>query len=930
MIKNTFINKIFCGIIFFMTFHNSYGQVDSLSIWVGGDCTQCKERIEDVARNTIGVNNASYDLRSHQLSITYQGFLFVQAELHRSLIAKGHDTEEMQATSDAYELNISNCNYRNTLDNIPVEEKKTVEIWVAGICGMCTDRIESAAIELPGVEEAKYDVENNLLNVTVSTGFLEDELHQKVAYVGHDTKKYKAPDQVYHQLPLCCLYREEEAHLHLTGKVYTEEFGEKEPLVGANVYWADQSESTITDDKGAFFLEMSGTKIPLVISFVGYKNDTLIISNSGMVEISLNPALYMDAVEIKGRKRSSEVSYLAPYKVLNVGKKELTKAACCSLAESFQTTPAVDESFSDAVTGTKTIQMLGLASPYIQITRENIPDIRGLSSIYGFEFTPGPWIEGINLTQGTGSVISGYEGITGQINVELFKPSSEEKMYFNAYANEGGRYEANLTYNTEVSENVGTAFLLHGSTRTRTFDRNEDGFLDMPLSDQFVAVNRWKFYNVNGWTGQAGIKYTSSNSEAGQISFYNQDDDNAWTSNIQTDRIEIWGKIGSIFNENRSSIGLQLSGMNHDLDTKFGNRNYEGDQFFLYSNLIFQTLIGNTGSDLKLGATYTLDDFEEKFRGELYDRRELVPGVFGEITYKNEEKISIVGGLRYDHHNLYGGFFTPRGFIRYAPTDKTVFRVVAGRGQRTASVFAENIGAMASNRSFQILSGENTQNLPYGLNPEVAWNLGLNYQQDFNLAGKRGSLGIDYFRTEFQDQVVVDYDEAFNQLNVYNLNGKSTSNSIQFLAELEPVEKLNFRLAYRLNDVQTTYLSGERKNPLIARHRGFVNVAYETISGFKFDYTYNIIGSKRIPGTANIEEGNSPSYSLSNFQFSKVWNNRYEWYVGAENLFNFRQENPIIGADNPYGDAFDASLVWGPIFGRNIYTGIRYKIFNEE
>jgi copper chaperone CopZ len=836
----------------------------------------------------------------------------------------------MQASSEAYKANITTCNYRNSLDNIPVREKRKIEIWVAGVCGMCKDRIESAAIDLPGVENARYDVENKLLNVTVSTGFLEDELHQKVAYVGHDTRKYKAPDQVYHQLPLCCLYRDEEVHAHLTGKVFTEEFGGKEPLVGANVYWADQTESTITDENGAFYLEMSETQTPLVISFVGYKNDTLTIEESGIVEIALDPSLYMDAVEIKGRKRSSEVSYLSPYKVLNVGKKELTKAACCSLAESFQTTPAVDESFSDAVTGTKTIQMLGLASPYIQITRENIPDIRGLSSIHGFEFIPGPWIEGINLTQGTGSVISGYEGITGQINVELFKPSSEEKLYFNAYANEGGRYEGNLTYNAEINEKVGTAFLLHGSTRTRTFDRNVDGFLDMPLSDQFVAVNRWKFYGSNGWTGQAGIKYTSSNSEAGQISFYNQEDKNAWNSNIQTERIEVWGKTGVLFNENRSSIGIQLSGMHHDLDTRFGNRNYDGDQIFLYSNLIFQTLIGNTGSDLKLGATYTMDDFEEEFRGELYDRRELVPGVFGELTYKNEEKISIVGGLRYDHHNLYGGFFTPRGFVRYAPSENMVFRVVAGRGQRTASVFAENIGVMASNRTFLILSGENTQNLPYGLNPEVAWNLGLNYQQEFDLAGKRSSLGIDYFRTEFQDQVVVDYDEASSQLNLYNLEGKSISHSIQFLAELEPVEKLNFRLAYRLNDVQTTYLSGERQNPLIARHRGFINVAYETVNGFKFDYTFNIIGSKRIPGTTNLEEDYSPTYSLSNFQFSKVWNNRYEWYIGGENLFNYRQENPIIGADNPYGDAFDASLVWGPIFGRNIYTGIRYKIFNEE
>lgn len=324
-----------------------------------------------------------------------------------------------------------------------------------------------------------------------------------------------------------------------------------------------------------------------------------------------------------------------------------------------------------------------------------------------------------------------------------------------------------------------------------------------------------------------------------------------------------------------------------------------------------------------------MDEYTEFFTEDLFERLEKVPGFFGEITFKKEEKISIVGGLRYDHHNIFGGFFTPRAHVRYAPSENTVFRVSAGRGQRTASVFAENLGVLSSSREF-ILSGDLDSEKPYGLDPEVAWNLGMNIQQEFEINEKRASLGVDFFRTNFTNQVVIDYDQAFNELNFYNLTGDSYSNSLQFLFEMEPISNLDVRLAYRMNDVKTQYRSGMKENPLISRDRAFVNLAFETNDQFKFDYTLNVMGSKRIPALKNRAEIYSPSYLLSNLQLSKAWKNTYEIYLGVENLFNYRQENPIISATNPYSENFDASLVWGPIFGRNVYAGVRYKIFNAE
>lgn len=62
----------------------------------------------------------------------------------------------------------------------------------------------------------------------------------------------------------------------------------------------------------------------------------------------------------------------------------------------------MDVSYTDAVSGVKTIQMLGLSGNYIQMQRENLPDIRGLAANYGLTFVPGSWIESIQVTRGIG------------------------------------------------------------------------------------------------------------------------------------------------------------------------------------------------------------------------------------------------------------------------------------------------------------------------------------------------------------------------------------------------------------------------------------------------------------------------------------------------------------------------------------------------
>jgi len=709
--------------------------------------------------------------------------------------------------------------------------------------------------------------------------------------------------------------------------------GDEMPLIGANVYWLNTLAGTTTDPDGNFKLKRFPGETHLVVSYVGYQSDTIDVSDQEHISVELLNSVSIDELRIVHREKSTKIGYLEPLKIEKIGQKELVKAACCNLSESFETNPSVDVSFTDAVTGTRQIQMLGLAGPYTQITREVIPDVRGLSAIYGLTYIPGTWIEGIQLIKGTGSVSNGYESIAGQINVELWKPETMDKLYLNGYANGMGRVEANANVKIGINEQWGTAFLLHGSNESVKHDRNDDGFLDNPLSRQYLLLNRWEFHGPRGGHFQFGIKGTHINKVGGEVAFDPETDvglTDHWGMDLLTQRLEGWAKIGKI-NQKKTwqSTGLQLSGVTHHQESWFGLNKYRAVQTSFYANLLFQSIIGNTNHTFKTGTSIQYDDYMESLNGDDYDRTEIVPGAFFEYTYNPFDKFIFVAGIRADYHNLFGPFITPRVFVRYPITDRTILRLAGGRGQRTANVLAENNAILATSREI-IIEGDDPDK-PYGLDPEVAWNYGVNLTQTFTLDYRSGVISLDFYRTHFENQIVMDYDYSPQQVLFYNLDGRSWSNSFQAQFDYEVINRLDLRIAYRWYDVKTTYQGQLLQKPLISQHRGFLNMAYETRKYWKFDLTLNRQGKKRIPDlSSNPEEYQlekySPAYYLVNAQVSKIWREKYEVYLGVENLFDFKQKNPILASEDPFSPYFDSSLIWGPIFGRNIYLGFRYKI----
>lgn len=720
------------------------------------------------------------------------------------------------------------------------------------------------------------------------------------------------------------------------GTVFEDDNGKKIPMPGVVVKIPGFETGMQTDADGNYRLNVPAEATLVVFERAGFVTDTVQLkegpNNISTVLLGINQ---MKEVEITYRKKSNEIGLLDTRKTENISERELLKAACCNLSESFETTPSVDVAFTDAVSGYKQIQMLGLAGPYTVITRENIPDVRGLSAVTGLTFTPGTFIEGMQLSKGTGSVVNGYESVAGQINVELRKPFEEKepKAHINLYQANQGRTEGNFIYNHKFNKSLSSNLMLHGSSRWARVDMNKDGFMDQPLNTQLVGLNRWFYFGPKGLEIQGGVKAVYLDQAGGQLNYEKGSEQTLgmpWGFRMNTKRVEGWAKIGKMFPQTKgTSMGLQLSGLHHEQDALYGRRNYGAAQNSFYANLIFQSIIGNTNHGIKAGLSTLVDNYSEQFENKLFTRNEIVPGAFAEYSYNYLTKFNMIAGLRADYHNLFGAFVTPRLHLRYAPFENTAIRGSIGRAQRTANVLAENIGYMASARSFNFL-GTNAA-LPYGLKPEVAWNYGVNLTQKFRLDYRDGAVSVDYYYTNFENQVVVDVEDA-NTVRFYNLDGMSFANSLQGQLDYELIRGFDIRLAYRWYDVKTSYKSGLKQRPLVAKHRAFVNLGYETRNTWRFDYTLQWVGTKRVPSLhdhvtgLDIGEAMSPSFWQMNAQVSKTWNEVFEVYVGGENLTNYMQHNPIIGANNPYDKGFDASMIWGPVMGRNVYAGIRWMI----
>lgn len=607
---------------------------------------------------------------------------------------------------------------------------------------------------------------------------------------------------------------------------------------------------------------------------------------------------------------------------------ELTRAACCNLGESFATNPSVDVNYSDAATGARQIRLLGLPGTYVQMLTENIPALRGAAAPFGLGYIPGPWMQSIQISKGASSVKNGYESVTGQINVEYLKPQTDQSVAVNAYADHMGRVEGNAAGNIHLSDRLSTGLLLHGENTFASHDNNDDGFADSPRVRQVSVMNRWGYFSPR-YILQAAASYLGEKRESGQIGHHAAHMANPYLIDISTQRGEAWLKNAYIFDaEHGGNVALILAASIHDQKSDYGHRTYNVIQKNLYASLLFERNFGKLHS-LSAGLSLNMDDYRQHYRliPDLatsltrLDRSENTAGGYAQYTFNLDSRIVAMAGLRYDYSSLYGSMLTPRLHARWNVADPLSVHFSAGKGYRTPYALADNSYLLASSRALIIEPD---------LRQEEAWNLGGGVSGTVYPFNRRLEWGVEYYYTSFRNQTVVDLDRSPMAAYIINLPGRSFSHAAQAEVTFRPIDDLSITAAYRYNDVKLDYGRGLVEKPLTSRSKGLVSIGYSPMMGiWQFDVTLAITGKGRLPDPATDADGSplwNPTYKAFPTLNAQITRNFRHWsvYIGGENLTNYRQKTPIIGADNPWGPTFDATMIYAPVHGAMAYIGFRY------
>ena len=746
-----------------------------------------------------------------------------------------------------------------------------------------------------------------------------------------------------------------------------------EPVIGAEIFWLNTTIGAVTDIDGNFTIPMTVDSHHLVFSYLSYKADTIDITKATMplvVQMS-EDTKELQEVTVAARGASTIASRVSALQTTKITGAELCKAACCNLSESFETNASVDVAYADAATGAKTIKLLGLSGTYVQLLTENTPGVRGLAQNFGMEYIPGAWMESIQVSKGTSSVINGYEATTGQINVEYLKPQTQDPIALNGMVSTSLRAELNATGGWDINEKWSTGVLAHYKNESMEHDTNGDGFMDLPKGQQANLLNRWYMKDGN-YTGQYLVRGLYDERNGGQTQKYIDENGikDPYHIGIRTWRLDAFMKQGYVFDEAKgTSIGIITSGSYHNQQNVYGHRVYDGAQGNFYLNAMFQTYFDETDKHkITAGLSLNYDNYYEVMtlcnnaqctmhnaqlivngtENSTLDmtRDEWTPGLFAEYSLKVDEKLSLLAGIRGDYSSQYGFFVTPRFNVRYSPWEWWNLRGSVGMGYRSPNLLSDHASVLPSSRQIII---ENSV-----LNQERAVNAGASTTFYIPIAGRELQITADYYYTHFLECMVVDMDSdphsvIFSNLTEEGVEGgkkpRSYAGNFQVEASMEILKGWTMTLAYRMSDVKTTINGELREKPLTNRFKALITTSYMTpLKHWQFDVTAQFNGGGRMPD--NFYKGDEslrPSWTIDrgNGQYDFPWHaqlmaqvTRYfrTWsiYVGGENITNFTQDTPIIGASQPYSPNFDASMAWGPIHGWKVYAGFRWALNRKE
>lgn len=707
----------------------------------------------------------------------------------------------------------------------------------------------------------------------------------------------------------------------VTGRVIDKDL---QALEYVNIYWEGTSLGTTSKKGGYFEIEKSSDSDRLVLSFLGFQIKTLWVKQNEIGDVILeNKSNALDDVMVGSRRESEIISKISTLKTEKLTTAALEKLPCCHLAASFENTLSVDKTYPDAVTGTEEIRMLGLAGVYTQILSEEVPVGRGLSSSLGLHI-PGAYLKSVSISQGVGSVISGYEGITGQIQMFLKQAENSDRFFLNLYANSFNSKDINVLKSIKFSEKWNSMLFLHASSHDGKFDHNSDSFMDMPTGITGNLTQTFKYDKPGVYRHQLGYRLTYNESNGGQMDFDKNENpliSENYGVGITNHRMELFSN--QMFKLNAFgdvTFGIKTNYVYSKQESYFGRRSYSGREDNFNSSLNIEKKWSKYKQKLNFGSSFIYDEFQEVFNVNPFRREELVPGIHAEYTLQPQNNITLIGGYRVDFHNIYGNLSAPRFHFKYNFTEHSVFRLLAGKAFRVANPIIDNLGLLVSSREW-VLPQTNQDLL------ESAWSFGANLSHDFKIGKRTLAIALDYYHTSFNDKVIVDLYSDPQRVMFYPLNGKSFADNYQVSLSIDIIKNLQFKVAGRYNNIKETYAGKLQDKLYNAKFKGLATLSYATkYSKWKFDLTNQLIGKTKLtPLEGQKYQDYAPAFYQLHAQITRRFKH-FDVYVAGENLTNYKQDHPIVSSSDPFSESFDASRVWAPILGAKFSVGVRFKI----
>ena len=748
----------------------------------------------------------------------------------------------------------------------------------------------------------------------------------------------------------------------VSGKVYfLNSQGEKEAGAFTSVWWMEGKSAVEADENGVFTIrQLKGDNITLIASYVGYTQDTVKLFENGVnliadkeIVFNLKPANELESVTVTGRQQANFLSKTTSIKTEVISAAGLCKMACCSLAESFESSASVSVGYSDAVTGAKQIKLLGLSGSYTQMLDETRPVMRGLASPFGLTYIPGQWLESIQIAKGPSSVVNGLEAITGQINVEHRKPTAENPLFVNLFTNTNLRTEANVASSLQLNDKWSTVMMAHFSKDNMKHDENDDTFRDDPMTQQVNFDNRWLYFNPDGTQVRFGFKVMSDTRIGGHKDYEEGMNDREfglgkaygmgiWGNEIHNKSVGGFFKLGIPLNEDQSkNIAFVADYSYYDMESTYGLKDFGGYQNMGFFNAMYHHDV-NENHKYTLGLSGRYDDIHSNYASykpsgnassPVADIKRLdfrtddkVVGAYGEYTYTLDEKISLVAGFRADYSSMFGWQVAPRASFKYSFSDQTILRLTGGRGFRTPEVVTDNLGVLSSGRELKIADN---------LQAEDAWTFGGNFTQYFRIGDRENNyFSFDYFRTSFNHKVVYDWDTDMDNVVVYDFRdatagtNRAYTDTYQFDLSLEPIERFTAIATFRYSNAKISMKDqGLVDAPMTSKYKAVLNLQYALpLNRWMFDATAQLNGPCTLPKF--MGGGESEVYPMFFAQVTKKIN-LVDVYVGVENIFGYTQENPIMNAHDAFGKNFNAAMVWGPLMGRMVYAGMRLTLWKK-